>query len=347
MKRSKELDSCIYYFFHEDENRIKRKKKITYKINYYDFFIKNELTNIERIHKISDYKTMFYICEKSTDLKIAHYEDNLNNLASVLALKKDISNDNTVLLKYEDIELIYLKTYLKALSSPRIYIYTLIEFYRHLFRSIQVLSANQIVHNNISFDNIYVHNNIPFISHFSFSIDLSRSDIGLYIKQFFSTYDPSYFERPLELHILSYLLTNKLNSLSQLNIEDIINNFLKNHYLLHAFGDVSSYKDEAIQYFTKYVNQTYEYIIDDILTYGNTWDQYALSIMFLRILIYLHRSMKIQNKFIILFMKLLVTNISLSPSKRGSIQETTNKFEVIIDSLNPKDFKDIIQNIVI
>jgi hypothetical protein len=57
--------------------------------------------------------------------------------------------------------------------------------------------------------------------------------------------------------------------------------------------------------------------------------------------------MKKQNKFIILFMKLLVSNINLNPLKRLSFDETTNKFETIIDSLEPSELQEIIHNLVL
>jgi hypothetical protein len=123
---------------------------------------------------------------------------------------------------------------------------------------------------------------------------------------------------------------------------------LKHNDLLHTFGDsiVSENRKGAIQYFSKYVNKSYQFILTDILQFWQTWDNYALSILFLKIVIYLHRCLNNQNKFIILFMKLLVGNINLNPEKRVSIVETTNKFEIILDSLDISDYKDIIQNLV-
>ena len=165
-----------------------------------------------------------------------------------------------------------------------------------------------------------------------------------YIKQFIIKYDPTYIEWPLELHILSYILTNNLESISLYNLELIINDVIKNNNILNNFGEkiVSSLKEEALTYFNKYINQSYEYILDDIFKYSNTWDNYSLSILFLRILIGIHRSLNVKNKFIILFMKLLVSNISLNPCKRLTIENTIYKFEILIDSLDPKDFKEII-----
>jgi hypothetical protein len=82
-----------------------------------------------------------------------------------------------------------------------------------------------------------------------------------------------------------------------------------------------------------------------MLQYAHTWDNYALSILYLRILIGIHRSIGIKNKFIILFMKLLVQNIHLNPCKRISIEMTIQKFDILIDSLEPKDYKEVINNL--
>ena len=334
---------CIFYLLNDKEYKIKKKKDI-HKIAIFDFFVRNELTNINKIKKILDYKKYYYVCENSSELKITNLEDDIRDIKSV----KEIKSDETVLMKFEDLELIYLKDYLKALSSSTIYIYNLIDFYKSLLKSIRLLVEQQIVHNHINFDSIVVDKHfIPLISNFSFSIDITHKNIDQYIKHFFVAYEPSYLEWPLEFHIISYLLTNKLNSLSSYNIEKVIQDVVEHHNILKTFGDsiVSSYKLESLEYFKKYVNRSYEYILTDMLQYNNTWDNYALSIMFLRILIGLHRTIGIKNKFIIFFMKLLVSNIHLNPLKRLSIDSTTNKFNNLLDSLEPKDYKEVINEL--
>jgi len=182
------------------------------------------------------------------------------------------------------------------------------------------------------------------LSNFSLSIDLTNKNMPEYIKHFIIKYEPSYVEWPMELHILAYLLTNNLKGLSMYNIECIINDVVTHNDILHTFGDkiVSSYKMDALTYFKKYVNLSYEEILSDVLKYSHTWDNYALSILFLRILIGLHKSIEIKNKFIILFMKLLVGNIHFNPQKRLCIEETQNSFHNLLNNIAPKDYKEII-----
>jgi len=342
-------EKCVYYFFNSKSYNNAKIKPI-HKIRNTDFFLMNELTNSKKIHTIQDYRYYYYVYETTSELKITELDEDVDCVSS----GEHIKSDGTVLLKFDNRELIYFKNYLKALSSSTKYIFTIIDFYKRLLKSVGLLVNKQIVHNYINFDNVVIdkRSEVPLFSEFSLSIDLSNKNIEQYIQSFFIEYDPSYLEWPLEIHILSYLITNKLtspqNSLSSYNIETIICNVLEHNNILKTFGDkvVSSYKQEALEYFKKYVNQTYDYILTDILKYSNTWDNYSLSIMFLRILIGIHRSIKIQNKFIIMFMKLLVCNIHLNPLKRLSIGSTTNNFNSILDSLEPKDYKEVLDNLI-
>jgi hypothetical protein len=342
MKHSKQLESCVFYFFNEHE--VKNKKQKIHKIVQNDFFIQNELTNHTKLLKTQNIKQHFYLCENTSHLQITHIADDDTKIKH-----KYSKNDDTILLEFHDRKLIYFKNYLKALSSSTKYLLTIINSYKHLLNSIHLLVTNNIFYNHIHFDSIFVDKSDRILlSNFSFSIDYSHTDIQQYIKHFIIAYDPYYLEWPIEFHILSYLLTNKLNSLSSYNIESIITEYINHNNILNTFGSavVSSYKDESLKYFKKYVNQTYDYILTDMLQYAHTWDNHALSILYLRILIGIHRSIGIKNKFIILFMKLLVSNIHLNPCKRFSIGMTIEKFNILLDSLEPKDYKEIINNLM-
>jgi hypothetical protein len=331
-------ESGVYYYF-KDNNKPK-KKKIINKIVTLDFFVKNELTNIEKIKTINDYKKYYYFCENSSELLLTEIDENQNYF--------NTRGDNDILLKFVDEELKYLKNYLKfSLSRPKIYILNLINSFQHLMKSINILLEKRIVHNFINLETIVIGvNDLPMLTNFAYSLNLSLDQD---FKPFFIEYEPSYIEWAPEFHILSFFITNKLNSLSSSNIENIINTILDNHIILKTFGNnfVQSYKDQSIEYFKKYVNWSYDEILKDILQFYKSWDNYALSILYLRLLIDLHRKMIVKkNKFIILFMKLLVCNIHLNPLKRLNIDTTLIKFESILDSLEIKDYKEVIDNLV-
>jgi len=212
---------------------------------------------------------------------------------------------------------------------------------------------NWVVHNCIHFDALMVNplNKTPIIANLSFSLNILKATSIDYIRPFFVQYDPEYIAWPLELHILSFLLTNKLTSLSLSNIQRIIHDVAKFNSVLQTFGTdiVSAYEADALEYFGKYVNKSANYIVADIFYHYDTWDNYAISIVFLRILIGLHKSISTgtikQNKFIILFMKLLVGNIHFNPIKRLSISATTNKFEGIIDTTEISEWSNLVTSL--
>ena len=338
------MNTCVFYFFNEHELQIKKQK--IHKIVKLTLFIQNELTNYRKISNINNRKKYFYICENASELKMTEIQDDDTTIKETM-----LTNDNTILFEFEKRDLIYLKNYLKNLFEEcnyTKYILTIIQFYKHMLTSLQLLVDNHIFHNHLNFDSIVIDKmDCPLLSNFSFSINYLHPNIDEYIKHFIIAYEPSYIEWPIELHLLSYLLTNKLNSLSSYNIENIINDVISNNNILNSFGDtvVSLYKTEALEYFNKYVNQSYHFILTDILQYINTWDNYSLSILFLRILIGIHRSIGIKNKFIILFMKLLVGNIHLNPLKRLYINITMERFNTLLNSLEPKDYKDVINGL--
>lgn len=339
MKYNKQSGDCLYYFF--NETKVKNTKHNIHKIVPKDFYILNELTNQDKLLKINNRKKHFYLIEKISELKITEIDEDDTTIKNTT-----FNHDDTILFELEDRELIYFKNYLMSLSSSRKYLFFIINSYKHLLNSVQLLVDNHICHNCIHFDSLVIDpSEFILLSNFSFSIDYLRANITDYIKHFLLDYDPSYLEWPIELHILSYMLTNKLDSLSSYNIETIISEFITSHFILNTFGQtvVSSSKDEGLTYFNKYINQTYDYILADILQFAYTWDNYALSILYLRMLIGIHRTIKINNKFLIHFMKLLLCNIQLNPFKRNTIDSSINKFTILLNSLEPKDYKDIIK----
>ena len=147
----------VFYFLNDKENYVK-KKKVIHKIVKLDFFMRNELTNINKIRYILEYNKYYYIFENSKELKISNLQEDIQDIKDIKNGK--IKTDETILVLFKDREIINLKTYLKVLSSSTKYILTIIEFYKQLLTSIDLLVKHNIVHNYINFDsykNKYLH----------------------------------------------------------------------------------------------------------------------------------------------------------------------------------------------
>jgi len=326
------MSNCVFYKYTNSDNNTTHSKNQQYtsKIIKNSFLIDNEVNTVNIIlNKVHNYNLYFYV---PIDIINLHISNN-NSI---------VKPDTNWLFKFETKHLIYLKTYLKSLSSSRKYIYKLIEFYKYLLETINILQNFQIVHGNISFETIIIHNDIPLLVDFRHSL----TDKSIYIKDILAD-NCSNYHRPLELILLTYLQDNKLTTLSKYNIFSIIDDLYINKLpLLQLFGQniVDEYIEEAKKYFEKYSNKSYNEMVNIFwLNYFKTWDTYCLSLTYLYILTSLHKHIKINNKFVILFLKLLVETIHPNPNKRHSLQNIISKFDYIIYNCDKHTFKELLK----
>ncbi len=348
MKKPK-LKSCVFFFIEKDANNkqnINDKKRKSYNnlLVENDFWITNELTNLKKIYTIVNYSMYFYVPERTIETKLVEYDETQLDLESGIPISK---NDGTILFKFINTQLIYFETYLK--TTRKQLVFRLITAFETILSSLLLLRDQHIVHNYVRMETLLydeVKHNL-LLSNFRFSLNMSHiSDKGFidYFKEFFSVFDPTYEEWPLEIHLVSYMITNKINSLSTYNIEYVINEVIK-HSILNKFGKqlLNEFVSSSLKYFQKYVNRTLNKFIIDITKYAYTWDTFALSFLYLKLLINF-RSMcaNKENKFIILFMKLLVNNIHLNPEKRLSSNIILNSFRDFIGSLDMQTYFELI-----
>jgi hypothetical protein len=209
-------------------------------------------------------------------------------------------------------------------------------------KSIDLLVCNKLIHNNIHFNTIIVDlpESRPILTNFMYSIDLSNK--GIDWEQYFLLKKMDVFS-PIEFYLLQYQLTNKLSSLSLYNIEIVIKQFIKEHTVLNSFSkEKGKLLEDGLKYFVRYTNKSFLENIQDMLKHYSTLDNYALSICYLEILVGIHRTVKMNNKFIIYFMKLLVNCISLDPSKRLNSEDSLKSFDTMLNQIELTNFKQLI-----
>jgi hypothetical protein len=314
-------EECIYFFFNNSTKKTKDKpckQRFISKLQNQDYFTQNEIHSTNKLRSLSEYKKYYYLF------------DSIEN--------RQTHGNGNMLTKYENLEVVSLDNYLRSLSSSKLYILRLIEVYRHILSAIALLKENTIIHNNINLETIQTNKSHILLTNFSESIDISRPDLKECINKL--CINKQYMNKvtmPLEFQVLSYLITNKLDSISNNNITSILDNSINNHQILTHFGEqvMQQFRDDGAIFLRKYINKSITFIIDDILTYYSTWDNYALSVSYLIILIDIHKSIKHSNKFVITFMRHLLVNISFNPIKRCSVETTTNKFNKMIYEIEP------------
>ena len=335
------LSNNVYFFYDLSLNEMENDSKNDSYVNHIvksTIFSLNEIKNANFVRNLNTNTNFrYYIFDYYEQLKIAE----IGSINLDPAIVK--SNANQFLLSFKKCELIYLDSYLKSLSSSKKYIFELIEFYRYLLKSIDLLVCNKLIHNNIHFNTIVVDSvgGQPILTNFMYSIDLSNKAIDWWTQYFLLKKMDMFC--PVEFYLLQYQLTNKLSSLSPYNIEIVIKQFMKDHSILNAFSkEKEKLLEDGLKYFARYTNKTFITNVQDMLNHYWTLDNYALSICYLEILIGIHRTIKMNNKFIIYFMKLLVNCISLDPSKRLSPEHSLKTFDTMLKQIEISDYKQII-----
>lgn len=336
------LSNTVYFFYdfslkNDSENDSENESFVNHLVKS-NIFSLNEIKNANKIRNLNTNTNFrYYIFESYERLKIAE----IGSVNLDPAIVK--SNANQFLLTFKKRELIYLDSYLKALSSSKKYIFELIEFYRYLLNSIDLLVCNKLIHNNIHFNTIVVDlvGSRPILTNFMYSIDLSNKGMEWWSQYFLLKKLDMFY--PVEFYLLQYQVTNKLSSLSLYNIETVIKQFIKDHAVLNAFSkEKGNLLDDGLKYFASYTNKDFDTNVQDMLKHYYTLDNYALSICYLEILIGIHRTVKTNNKFIIYFMKLLVGCISLDPSKRLSPENSLKSFDTMLKQMEVSDYKQLI-----
>lgn len=323
------MNTYFFYDLKTENNKIissYKKKRFTHHIVSLTPRLENEIAIVDQIkYLIDDYDEHFYIYNTIERLKIASIDDEMEHIESA----KEIAVDSDLLQTYDYKKLIYADSYLKNLSatSYKKYIMNLIDFYRAAINSITKLFSECIVHNNISLDTVIVdeEDETLLLSNFTFATEIRREKL----LQFCSDKINISSRLPIEFHLLHFQIANEC-SLSQDNIETVVSN-----YLATNSNNSINLNSHLYSYFSKYVNKSSDEIMTYMIKYANTWDNYALSSVFLSII----RSVKKDNQFITEFMKLLEINMSLDPSKRGSLDNVLHQFNALVLQTN---FKNIV-----
>ena len=343
MKKS--TNKHVFFLFQDESDKDISSRPLIKRFVSLDLLGTNEINITNKIKtKLPElWDKHFYLFDALETMKLGTLDDDSYHLQSF----KELKDDGSALVWYKQRQLVYMDGYLRSLSCSRKYILFLLNFYLRLLKSIDLLVTSQVIHNNIGFKSIVIDFNgeTPILTNFRFGLDTSSK---LHFKQFFIQYTPERLQWPLEIHLLCYLQTNKLEGLSFHNIELVVKSIINENHYLKTFGPkiVDEYLESGLTYFSKYVNKSVDWIVTDMLQYALTWDNYALSICYLKIVIDLYskalnnistKNKVKKSKFLIQFMRLLVTNIHSNPLKRLSVKDTTNKFAILMEECSLDD----------
>lgn len=311
---------CVFKPAFTCNDKLLNEKYIT-KLQKESFSSSNEVYISYLIKKYKKYKDFFIPVIKSCKLDIKKIN------------KTDVKECN--LIRNIDIKYVLLKLeYLESdklssikdsiINNKKLYIF-LFNSFIYLLKGLKVLKHLNIIHFDLKSDNILFDRNTKYPKIIDFGISIPLDNLNNNLNKYFYVYSVDYYIWPLEVHFINYLI-----HVDQNITEDTIFNITNTYYNSNLFNKILKKKlkeyliEESINFYYHYVNKTSEYIINDLIKYKFTWDNYALSIMYLSIF----------NDNAIELYNLLITNIYSNPNKRYDLDETEIEINKIIRNMS-------------
>lgn len=306
----------------EDNNKSEYKSKICLQHN----FTINEIKISNIIKNIPYYQSRYNILYSYKSVDIGNYN---GKIFDKLELNEESFKNKLLLFQYKNNNHVKFNEYLFQLKTPKSLIYFVTESYYFLLNSLIELHNNNICIIDFSHKNIVlsrISREKPLLTSFNKSLhyeDLNISNISKIIESI-----DDYTYKPLELHVLFYLITNNLNTLSYSIIEEICNFYIDKLTVLKLYSQKyqKDFKVSCINFLKSYINKPRTQIVEDILKYHNTWCIYSLSLLYLHIAGNILRVYSCKNTFIEGLVLFLSKNINPEPLKREDITKSIKKY---------------------
>tara|TARA_Y100000389_G_C17406994_1_gene488633 strand:+ start:83 stop:1141 length:1059 start_codon:yes stop_codon:yes gene_type:complete len=320
---------CVYYPGINCSGKSDKDKNTVTKIQKRDFNADNEIYIGKIITSIPSYKKYFIPVITSCpidvrkldkkligDCKVLNSQNSIDYLLMSLDYVENKSLESTIVLSSSrDIKR---KSFAKLLGT-----------YKYLMQGVDLLSRQKIVHFDLKSENLLFSNkrNLPLIIDFGISIPQSQLNTDT-MKKYFYVYAPEYYVWPIEVHVICFLLHQTEGNLTIDNITMISTIFTTSNEGLQFFTEDfrRRYLSSCIYQLKQYVGIDRNKVIEALLTKCNTWDGYALSILFFVIFKKIFKGGFHYNKMFIFLAELLVVNISPDPSLRLSPSDSIREY---------------------
>lgn len=220
-----------------------------------------------------------------------------------------------------------------------------------LLEGLHKMSEKKIIHLDLKNNNIMVNDkNRPIIIDFGLSFenkDLEKED---YEKIFF-VYGPDYSPWCIEIAIISYIC-NEMGEdwmekdITKETIEHIINDYVKKNSTISKYftkEEQEDYIESNITYFQQKENIG-EKLVEELLKTSNTWDGYALNVIYLELFNYLQLKNFKHIPFITEYENMLKKEIKINPDERKNTKELMKEVNKQFGNINKKDYNSFIES---
>ena len=350
---------CVYYPGIKCNGKTDPRTNVVTKLQKKDFNANNEIKIGEMVKKIQYYKLFYLPVISSCPVNLRSLNESIISKCEVIADSDDlnyilmsipyISNAPfySILLGDEKYKKKIESKSKNALEKKHMFL-NLTETFKYLLDAIERLINNKIVHFDLKSDNI-LYNTIttdPQIIDFGISLPIAELNDDN-IPNYFYVYGPDYYVWPLEVHIISFIVNETREKLTEKDAEKIAKEYTNTNKALKVFSSefIDLYRNACVKEIKKYVGENRKETVYKLIDFYKTWDNYSLSILYLKTFEYIFSKGFERNSLIILFSQILVSNINPNPLKRLSINETREKFnELFYVDEKVKDYIDLVKS---
>jgi hypothetical protein len=325
-----------YLYIQNNGSNDSKKTNNNKKIKIYDFFSSNEIKISIKIQSIP-YFYNYYNTVINYDRINIYQVFNNSKIIEKININENI--DQKYLLfqyRFDSCNYIEFNEFIFTLTTPKVFIFFILQSFSYLLDSLINLNTKNICFFDLCPENIFFKKMNqsfiikPILQNFdcSLQMDILKSNND-YIGRILERIN-NFIHKPLEVHFLFYLFNNNnlyINISNDL-IEEICTNFVNNMTILSFFTQKyrDNYKKSCIATLQAFLHMPKLTIINTILDYANTWDNYSLSIIYLYIIGNIIRVFSLKETFINDFLIILLKNIDPNPLKRENLMNCKERY---------------------
>ena len=354
---------CVYHPGITCKGNKRKRTNLVTKLQMKSFNSKNEIKIGKMVKNIPDYERFFLPVASSCNIDLRIIKNQLASQCNVIKNDKNKYDKNKydkntyknkpyVLTSIPYVENQSLFEYLTDLREKDA-INVIVRTADYLLEGVSKLLDTGIVHFDLKGDNIIFDckTEKPLIIDFGISIPIERPRFHKNVSKYFYIYAPEYYIWPLEVHIACFALHNSSNVDFPIGKSDaymVAKDFVSNNKVIQELPEKKreKYMSECLEVAYTYVGLAASRLIEKVKSSYKTWDNYAVSILFLKLIRHIltdthnsakepensYSSLKLTSKTRMLsrLETMFMVNIEADPSKRKSLKDTRNQLLQIL-----------------
>lgn len=336
--------------------------------------LENEINIDKKVQSITNYEEYFSPILEKHSIELKEIKKEQPEILDCEVTKDSKDNTPIFLEKIKYIGKNSLENYLSIMKrgEPKKFLELFLETQVILLESLEKLNQIGIIHNDLKEDNIICRDEDgrPIIIDFGLSMDneymfLSENIITTIssiftqntiektkenektsqLKRYFFKYEPRYEVWCIDIIIINYILNilkkEEIPLPKPENIIKLIEDYIKNNKIFEKIKEEEKdiFKKDLIEELTKDSFKTWENLLETLLTYQKTWDNYGLSIVYLKLLKiheeYIRKQMGEKYDEYINILKLIILS---KPSERRLPEETMQNILQVFQKIKREQF---------